>query len=52
MSILITAPSGAPDEVLARLPGFIQEFSSSPILPDFLYELEPNLALESSLTKE
>ena len=35
---------GAPDEVLARLPGFIQEFSSNPILPDFLYELEPELA--------
>jgi len=38
--------SGTPDVLLPRLPGFIQEFSASPILPDFLYELEPNLALK------
>ena len=34
----------APDVILARLPGFIQEFSSNPILPDFLYELQQELA--------
>ncbi|MBI2315108.1 hypothetical protein HYU93_03590 [Candidatus Daviesbacteria bacterium] len=44
-----TAPPGAPDVLLHRLPGFIQEFNSIPILPDFLYELESNLALKHSL---
>ncbi|MDP2692503.1 MAG: hypothetical protein Q8O88_02575 [bacterium] len=42
---------GAPDVLLHRLTGFIQEFSSSPILPDFLYELQPELASKMPINK-
>ena len=44
--------SGAPDVLLHRLTGFIQEFSSSPILPDFLYELQAELSSKTSKVTE
>ena len=41
---MLQIPIGAPDEVLHRLPEFIREFSSSPILPDLIWWLQPELA--------